>query len=145
MGDNNALILTGRCYCGSIRFSTTEQPLSVVYCHCESCRRATGAPVAAFAGLDETVVTFTPNEGRGVSVKAGVTRTFCSSCGSSLVGRYDYIPGQVYISLGVIDQANVLVPTLHCHESERLSWLQISDNLERSNTSARSKLNNLSK
>lgn len=143
--DNDTIVLTGQCYCGLIRFSSTQQPLTVVYCHCDSCRRATGSPVAAFTGLDETAVTFTPNVGRSISINPGVTRTFCSSCGSSLIGRYDYIPGQVYISMGVIDQANDLVPTLHCHESERLSWLKINDNLERSNASVRTKLNNLLK
>lgn len=139
--DDPAIVLTGRCYCGVTTFCTTQEPQTVVYCHCDSCRRATGAPVAAFAALDEKAVTFTPNEGRKVAINPGVKRTFCAECGSSLTGRYDYLPGQVYISLGVIDQAEELVPKIHSHDSERYSWLHIDDGLERVATSARSKIN----
>jgi len=138
--DKISIVLTGHCYCGATTFTTTQAPESVVYCHCDSCKRVTGAPVAAFASLDESAVTFTPDEGCRISTSPGVTRTFCSACGSSLLGRYDYIPGKVFISLGVIDQANDLEPTLHCHDSERFSWLQINDDLQRCDKSARSKL-----
>jgi len=133
-------VLTGRCYCGATTFNTTQEPQTIAYCHCDSCRRATGGPVAAFAALDENTVTFTPNEGRKISINPGVTRTFCSECGSSLTGRYDYLPGQVYISIGVIDQANDFPPRIHCHESERFSWLHIDDNLERVSSTARLKV-----
>lgn len=139
--DKKRTVLTGRCYCGATTFSTAQEPQTIAYCHCDSCRRATGGPVAAFAALDENAVTFTPNEGREIAINAGVTRTFCSACGSSLTARYDYLPGQVYISIGVIDQANDLEPKIHCHDSERLSWLHISDDIERVASTARSKLN----
>lgn len=94
-----------------------------------------------FAAFDENAVTFTPNEGVSSNVTNGVTRSFCPKCGSSLVGRYDYLPGQVYISMGVIDQANDLTPEIHTHESERLTWLHIDDDLERVGGTGGLKLN----
>jgi hypothetical protein len=133
-------VLTGRCYCGSITFKTTQEPQTVAYCHCDDCRRATGGPVAAFAAMDEKVVTFSPNEGRKIAANPGVERTFCSDCGSSLTGWYDYLPGQVYISLAVIDQANDLAPKIHSHESERYTWLNIDDDLERVAATARAEI-----
>jgi hypothetical protein len=63
----------------------------------------TGAPVAAFAAFDEVAVTFTPDQGRKVAASPGVTRTFCAVCGSPQTGRYDYLPGQVYIAVGILD------------------------------------------
>jgi len=142
--DELPVVLSGRCYCGATTFNSTQEPQAVAYCHCDSCRRSTGGPVAAFAALDEKAVTFSPNEGRKVALKPGVARTFCADCGSSLTGRYDYLPGQVYVALGVIDQANDLAPQIHCHDSERLSWLHIDDDLEREAASARSKINDAS-
>ena len=133
-------VLTGRCYCGSITFKTTQEPQTVAYCHCDDCRRATGGPVAAFAAMDETAVTFSPDEGRRIAANPGVARTFCADCGSSLTGRYDYLPGQVYISLGVIDQANDLEPKIHSHESERFTLLRIDDDLERVAATARAEI-----
>ena len=135
-----AIVLSGRCYCGATTISATQTPKTIAYCHCIDCRRVTGAPVAAFAAFDETAVTFAPNEGRKVAVNPGATRTFCAACGSPLAGRYDYLPGQVYIALGVLDQAADLAPRLHAHEAQRLPWLHIDDDLERFATTSRSRL-----
>ncbi len=137
---NSQAAITGRCYCGATTIYATQAPHAVAYCHCIDCRRVTGAPVAAFAAFDETTVTLTPNEGRSVTVNSGVTRSFCQICGTPLTGRYDYLPGSVYIALGVLDQAGELAPQLHAHEAQRLAWLHIDDGCERFAGSARSQL-----
>ena len=138
--DDTATVITGRCYCGATTISATQVPHTVAYCHCVDCRRVTGAPVAAFAAFDEAAVTLSPDEGRKVVVNPGVMRTFCSTCGSPLTGRYEYLPGQVYIAVGVLDQASALIPQLHAHEAQRLTWLHIDDDLERFATTSRSRL-----
>lgn len=132
--------VTGRCYCGATTIRATRMPRTIAYCHCLDCRRVTGAPVAAFAAFDEAAVSFAPDEGRRVTVSPGVLRSFCAACGSPLAGRYDYLPGQVYVALGVLDQAQHLAPRLHAHEAQRLAWLHIDDDLERFATTARSQL-----
>jgi len=85
------LPLTGQCFCGASTIVATQRPETVVYCHCIDCRRATGAPITAFAAFDAGAVTFTPNEGKSVSVVKGAARSFCEGCGSSLSGRYEPI------------------------------------------------------
>jgi hypothetical protein len=136
-----ALPITGRCYCGAVSIRATRPPQVVAYCHCIDCRRVTGAPVTAWAAFEEAAVTFDPDEGRVASVNPGVTRTFCGSCGSSLACRYDYLPGQVYIALGLLDQASELAPQVHAHEAQRLPWLSIVDTIERFAQTSRSRLN----
>lgn len=131
MTENNAAMCTGRCYCGAITFQATQKPITVAYCHCDSCKRATGAPVAAFAAFDKGAVLFTPDAGREISVTPGVRRTFCATCGSLIAGFYAYLPGQVYIWVGVLDQADDFAPELHTHAGERMTWLHIDDRLER--------------
>jgi hypothetical protein len=34
----------GGCLCGAVRFIATGQPKAVYWCHCQSCRRHSGAP-----------------------------------------------------------------------------------------------------
>lgn len=143
--DDRPAAITGRCYCGATTISITQAPQTIAYCHCIDCRRVTGAPVAAFAAFDEMAVRVSPDEGQKVVANPGVMRTFCAACGSPLTGRYEYLPGQVYIALGLLDQAGDLVPQLHAHESERLPWLHIVDDLERFAGTARSGLTDRAK
>jgi len=131
------LPLTGRCYCGAAELEISAPPLTVAYCHCGDCRRWTGAPVAAFSAFTEEAVHGTPPLGAAFSITAGVERWTCGTCGSPLAARFDYLPGQIYIPLGILDQAADLGPELHCHDSARLPWLHLADNLPRSDSSAR--------
>ncbi len=47
---------TGGCLCGDVRFRLTGPPYEVDYCHCHSCRKHTGAPVAVFADCKSGIV-----------------------------------------------------------------------------------------
>lgn len=133
-------VLTGQCYCGAVVFNASAAPSTVSYCHCTDCRRLSGAPVAAFAAFQEGAVQFHAPLGPPVSYAPGVSRWFCASCGSQLAARYDYLPGQTYVPLGLIDQAEDFPPVMHCHADARLSWLHISDDLERHAGSGRNTL-----
>ena len=129
----------GRCYCGAVTLDITAAPQVVTYCHCTDCRRLTGAPVAAFAAFPAGSVTVAPDPGT-VSARAGVVRRFCRACGSPLTAEFDYLPGQVYVPLGVLDDAAALPPALHAHAGARLPWLTIADELPRADASARAGL-----
>ncbi len=135
--DNSQEAVTGRCYCGAIRITAEQHPISVAYCHCTDCRRVTGGPVAVFAEFDNAAVSFEPNEGNSVSVNPGVTRTFCAQCGSALAGRFAYLQGRVYIAIGVLDNASDFAPQVHAYDGKRIKWLHIDDQLERYEASAR--------
>ena len=132
--------ITGRCYCGAHRFTSTRMPDVVTYCHCGDCRRVSGAPVAAFAGFGTGDISFDPPLSSSVTVSDGVTRWFCGSCGSPLAATYTYLPAQIYVSLGLIDQADALPPGRHAHSGNALSWLDIQDDLPRDTASARQAL-----
>lgn len=133
--------VTGHCYCGNCSLRSTQLPSAVVYCHCDDCRRVSGAPVSAFAAFDETAVTFESGEFQTSSVTAGVTRTFCKVCGSPIAGRYDYLPGKVFLPIGILDQADQLEPQLHAHHSSKLCWFEVVDDLEKIPGSSKVKIN----
>ena len=137
--------ISGQCYCGETRITAKCGPQAVALCHCVDCRRITSAPVAAFAAFAEAEISFAPDEGQDVVVSPGVRRTFCRTCGTTLTGRYDYLPGTVYVGVGLLDQADELEPELHSHDGQRLKWLHIDDTLPRFEGSARSALNDAGK
>lgn len=134
--------ITGRCYCGQTTFHASARPQTTSYCHCSDCRRLSGAPVAAFAAFAPHQVHFTPSKGPRKSVTKGVDRWFCLGCGTQLAATYDYLPDQVYVPLGIIDQADTLPPEGHAHADSALPWLHIQDDAPRDAASARDRLQN---
>ncbi len=82
-----------------------------------------------------------PGAGLGTFERPGVSRRFCATCGSPLTATFDYLPGQVYVPLGVLDRAGEFPPRRHAHAASRLTWLHIADDLPREAGSARARLN----
>ncbi len=140
MAEAGNTVITGRCYCGAISLASHARPQVVTYCHCHDCKRISGAPVAALAAFDDDQISFQPGEGKTFSVVDGVRRSFCPDCGSPIAARYDYLPGQVYVGVGLIDQADRLEPSFHAHEAHCVQWLHIDDDLERFPATSRSRL-----
>ena len=132
--------ITGRCYCGAISLHLDTPPLTVAYCHCGDCKRWTGAPLPAFAAFPETALTATPALPTSFSTIKGVERWVCPTCGSPLAATFGYLPGQIYVPLGVLDQAAELAPALHCHAEAALPWLKMNDTAPRITGSARQSL-----
>lgn len=66
-----------------------------------------------------------------MSINTGVTRWFCRNCGSALAAHYEYLPKQLYVPIGILDQAADLEPQMHCFADAKMPWLHIQDNLDR--------------
>ena len=122
--------ITGRCYCGETRVQANNHK-TILYCHCHDCRRSAGAPVTAFVEFSTDDVSVLGPQLKSVSINSGVTRMFCGSCGTPVAGVYDYLPGMIYVSLGLLDQADQLEPQMHAHHHSKIAWLHIDDDLER--------------
>lgn len=119
----------GGCLCGAVRFSVATEPLWSAYCHCESCRRATAAPVAAFVGFDEGSVQFTGDARRFFPSSSGVERSFCGSCGTPLSYRATRWPGEIHLYTPTFDDPTPYPPTSHVHWAEKIAWLGVMDSL----------------
>src|SRR5260370_28222351 len=73
------------CLCGAVRFIATGQRKGIYWCHCQSCRRHTGAPVAVFAVFDCEAYRVTKGEiTKFDSTPRRTRRGFCAVCGSTL-------------------------------------------------------------
>ena len=121
---------TGRCLCGNIKFEAPIKSLWVAHCHCESCRRNTGAPVATFVGMRDDEVSW-EGERSIFNSSSGTRRGFCPDCGTPLTYESDRHPGEVHIYVGVFDDPGMYSPQLHVHFGERIPWLEMLDELPR--------------
>ena len=118
----------GGCLCGAIRFTADGAPKWTAYCHCQSCRRHTGAPVSAYAGFETSQVRFTRGEPATYASSPGVRRGFCARCGSTLTFEGERWPGEVHLHVGAFDDPAGLPPQgKQAFVEERLPWLHLGE------------------
>jgi hypothetical protein len=119
----------GGCLCGAVRFVATGQPKAVYWCHCQSCRRHTGAPVAVLALYELKAYTVTKGEIAKFDSTPGQTRRgFCARCGSTLTCESLPGPMETHFHIGAFDQAAQLEPTKREYFlEERLPWLHLTE------------------
>ncbi|HEX9172163.1 MAG TPA: GFA family protein [Telluria sp.] len=122
-------MLTGGCYCGAIRYRVTGPISAPTVCHCELCRRTTGAPCVAWFSVpsgDFVLLSGTPTRFRS-SIHA--TRTFCPACGTGLTFVDDATPGETDITTCSLDEPGKVPPQDHTFTSSKLAWLKLDDGL----------------
>jgi hypothetical protein len=119
----------GGCLCGEVRYRVSGTPLWAAYCHCESCRRASGSVVLPYAGFDEQNFEIVEGEPVRFNSSPGVTRSFCRRCGSPLTYEGERFPGEVHITLGCLDRPDAFAPTAHVWTEDRIAWLTFADGL----------------
>lgn len=118
----------GGCLCGAVRFVATGRPNGVYWCHCQSCRKHTGAPVSVFVAFDAKAYTVTKGEIIKFDSTPGRTRRgFCARCGSTLTCEALPQIRETHFHVGAFDQPALLQPTKHYFAEERLPWLHTRD------------------
>ena len=78
--------MNGGCLCGAVRFEVTGELGRIGHCHCKMCQRSHGAAFGTYAHVPNDKFRFTSGEKlvKRYASSEGVTRTFCSECGSAL-------------------------------------------------------------
>lgn len=113
----------GGCLCGAVRFRASGAPKWTAWCHCQSCRRHSGAPVSVFVAFDEVAVEVTKGAISKFPSSPGALRGFCATCGSTLTCQGDRAPSELHIHVGALDDAAELPPSFHIFREEQLPWL----------------------
>lgn len=125
--------LAGGCNCGAVRYSLTEAPLAVVACHCENCRRQSGATfsVNLVMKADAIDITGTCRTFDDSATESGqpVHRDFCATCGSPIRSRPSASPQIEVIKAGTLDDPSPFAPTMHIWTSAKLDWVAIPEGM----------------
>jgi hypothetical protein len=78
--------IEGGCRCGAVRFEATGAPIDVAWCHCESCRKHSGAPVSVFVAIPHDAYKVTKGEITKFNSSPGRWRGFCARSGRRTQG-----------------------------------------------------------
>ena len=131
----SAEVLRGGCLCRAVRYECTHPVSSVALCHCESCRRASGAHVIAWLTVRSAAFRFTHGAPRELVSSPPVRRTFCANCGSPLTYQHRDSPESIDVTVATLDDPNAVVPEFHVWMEDALAWEDRCDTLPRYRTS----------
>ena len=120
--------------CGAVRYECTADPGNASYCHCDDCRKATGASFTTnvFVKADDLVILKgTPKQFQHKADSGNVmTKEFCGNCGSQLFGYGSGSPGVKHVKVGTIDDASNIRPEINVFTSKKLPFTILSDETE---------------
>ena len=123
----------GACLCGAIQFRVELPITACVHCHCTMCQRAHSAGHVTWIALPEEQLTIDCGGDLLVRYRSSDhgSRSFCGTCGSTLVCQIDERPDEVDIPLASLAPGSGIEPKLHIFFDDRASWTEIGDELPR--------------
>jgi len=120
----------GGCACGFVRYRADVRPTDPGYCHCQICRKTSGAPVVAFADVPVEAFHYIQGETALYRSSERGERRFCPRCGSTLEFRFTG-GAVVEIAIATLDHAAEFAPLSHHWHGSRLPWFDTADSLPR--------------
>ena len=121
----------GSCLCGQIKYQIKGELSDFGYCHCTSCRKASGSAHGANAGIDRNSFALSDPAGSLSEYESspGKFRTFCSNCGSPLYAYLAKTRDLIRIRLGTLDTTFTKHAQAHTFVGDKASWETIYGNL----------------
>jgi hypothetical protein len=120
---------SGGCLCGAVRYEASGAATNLCYCHCNSCRRATGAPLVAWCTFARDGFRVTRGTLTEYRSSPQVRRGFCAACGGALTYRHEARAEEIDVTLASLDEPAALAPRMHVWVGDKLPWLAITDGL----------------
>ncbi len=121
----------GSCLCGSIHYTVEGELSDFGYCHCQSCRKASGSAYGANAGTRRDQLSLDDPDGnlREFESSPGKKRAFCGNCGAPLYAYLDASPELMRIRLGSLDTPLFKTAKAHTFVSDKADWHAIEGSL----------------
>lgn len=121
---------TGRCHCDAIRFEVSGEFEHCALCHCNDCRRSSGAPMVGWIAFKNNRVKLTRGSPAEYASSANGRRQFCGTCGTGLFFiNEEVLPGLIDIQLAAFDDPNPFSPAVHIQTADRLRWMKTAHEL----------------
>ncbi len=121
--------LSGRCACGAVRYRCGPLLSPATWCHCESCRRASGTSPVGWLTVERASVEFAGDALRIHFSSPGVERRFCGICGTPLTYASERRPAEIDFTLGSLDEPDRVTPVDHVWMADAPGWDQPTDGL----------------
>ena len=117
--------ISGSCFCKAVQFKVSNAPKAVVNCHCNFCRKHSGAAFSTYAVVPEAALEIIAGEDSvsAFQFKENAHKHFCKQCGSPLFNKNERYPGMCMVYLGGITELLNIVPTANIYCESQLAWV----------------------
>lgn len=115
-------MITGECFCGTIRYQVDGRLRDARSCHCSRCRKAFSGQASAYALVDPQAFQWLSGEDSlsTYSSQAGFGIGFCSLCGSTLCGVFQ---GEIHgLTLGCVNGDPEVEIGMHIYVGSKAAW-----------------------
>ena len=123
---------TGNCLCKAVTYKSNADPLMILNCHCENCRRLTGSVFGTNLFVPEDrlqiagkLTTFNHKADSGNTM----TRQFCTKCGTQIFGSSSGRHNVVSVRAGTVDDPNIIKPNMNVFTDSMVPSTQLDPNL----------------
>ncbi len=121
----------GGCFCGEVRYTLSEDPLTLYACHCTDCQRQTGSSFVLSMVVRRKALEVLRGELREYSLELPDGRRkhgkFCGRCSTRLWGEPFKLPGLAVLRPGTLDDTSWLHPIGHIWTRSAQPWVRIPD------------------
>ncbi len=121
--------ITGGCLCGAIRYRIFGKAGGTCHCHCDRCRKTTGAPMVTWTTVARENFEITQGVLTDYASSDQGHRSFCSDCGSHITFRSTEYPDYVDVTVATLDVPGKIPPERHIWASKQISWTTMDEHL----------------
>lgn len=115
-----AIVHTGGCQCGAVRFRVEGALGDASVCHCRMCQKAAGNFYLPLVSVRQAKLVWTRGEPKRFQSSNAASRGFCSDCGTPLT--YE-APDGVALTIAAFDRPEVIVPTIQWGIEAKLPYV----------------------
>jgi hypothetical protein len=123
--------LTGGCLCGAVRYRVVAEPTWVGHCHCNMCRRASGAPFVTWFTVASTAVIWEHQQPVRIRSSPIAQRGHCMGCGAQIAWQALDQPDSMDLTVATLDDPGAVRPVEHLYWADRMPGLELRDTLPR--------------
>jgi len=130
--------IKGRCHCGRLEYEVELPSDFCAHCHCESCRRLSGAPFVTWTSVPLQRFSLLSDEKdlHWYASSPFIEWGSCKNCASLVLYRVikeghaeNPKPDRMYLVVTSLNQPLDRQPAVHVSYEEKMPWLDMNDGL----------------
>jgi len=124
-------VVSGGCFCGSVRYSVTGVPYDkVAYCCCRLCQRQHSSPAVPWMTVKTSQFQVTRGAAKWWRSSEKGWRAFCLDCGAPFLFKYAGDEEFIDVAVSSLDDPNRYPPKMYIWTQSKPSWFHLDPSLE---------------